>query len=210
MCSLESIATQQIQYVLSFVFACLSATFRSYAGSMAIYWPKGQSQLGKPCVSSHSRDVITEENFSLDLTYSLSAGILSFEHLRPRFQSTVCQLHVQGPRSRTRLLGSFWCPSTACNLVMATGQGLELYQLSPKGQGLRYMGSRKHPTTWCTYSHQSRIALLATGEGGQWLQVRPLALYTDTYTLTSLHRWLSLYESSMYGLGNITSHCQGL
>ena len=33
------------------------------------------------------------------------------------------------------------------------------------------MGSRKHPTSWCIYSHESRIALLATGEGGLWLQV---------------------------------------
>ena len=54
---------------------------------------------------------------------------------------------------------------------MATGQGLELYQRLPKGQGLRYVGSRKHPTAWCIYSHESRIALLATGEGGLWLQV---------------------------------------
>lgn len=78
---------------------------------------------------------------------------------------------MQGPRSRSRLLSFFWCPSAACDLVMATGQGLELYQRLPKGQGLRYMGSRKHPTAWCIYSHESRIALLATGEGGLWLQV---------------------------------------
>ena len=80
---------------------------------------------------------------------------------------------MQGPKSRTRVLSFFWCPSTACDFVMATGQGLELYQRLPKGQGLRYMGSRKHPTTWCTYSHESRIALLATGQGGLWLQVSP-------------------------------------
>ncbi len=54
---------------------------------------------------------------------------------------------------------------------MATEHGLELYQQLSKGQGLRYMGSRKHPTSWCIYSHESRIALLATGEGGLWLQV---------------------------------------
>ena len=54
---------------------------------------------------------------------------------------------------------------------MTTEHGLELYQQLPKGQGLRYMGSRKHPTSWCIYSHESRIALLATGEGGLWLQV---------------------------------------
>lgn len=96
-----------------------------------------------------------------------------YEYPQLRCQQTIPQVHVQGPRSRTRLLTFFWCPSTACDLVMATGQGLELYQRSPKGQGLRYMGSRKHPTTWCTYSHDSRIALLATGEGGLWLQVTP-------------------------------------
>lgn len=64
---------------------------------------------------------------------------------------------------------------------MATGQGLELYQRSPKGQGLRYKGSRKHPTTWCTYSHESRIALLATGEGGLWLQVTTLPRHACTH-----------------------------
>lgn len=54
---------------------------------------------------------------------------------------------------------------------MATGQGLELYRRLPQGQGLHYMGSRKHPTSWFTYSRESRIALLATGQGGLWLQV---------------------------------------
>ncbi len=78
---------------------------------------------------------------------------------------------LQGPRSKSRLLCFFWCPSAACDLVMATEHGLELYQRLSKGQGLRYMGSRKHPTSWCIYSHESRIALLATGEGGLWLQV---------------------------------------
>lgn len=72
------------------------------------------------------------------------------------------------------------------SVVMATGQGLELYQGSPKGQGLRYMGSRKHPTTWCTYSHESRIALLATGEGGLWLQVTPL-LFEHTCMHIRMH-----------------------
>ena len=66
---------------------------------------------------------------------------------------------------------------------MATGQGLELYKRSPKGQGLRYMGSRKHPTTWCTYSHESRIALLATGGAQLWLQVNPMpCTHTPTYS----------------------------
>lgn len=83
---------------------------------------------------------------------------------------------LQGPRSKSRLLSFFWCPSAACDLVMATQHGLELYQRLPKGQGLRYMGSRKHPTSWCIYSHESRIALLATGEGGHWLQVIANAL----------------------------------
>ncbi len=78
---------------------------------------------------------------------------------------------LQGPRSKSRVLKFFWCPSAACDLVMATEHGLELYQQLSKGQGLRYMGSRKHPTSWCIYSHESRIALLATGEGGLWLQV---------------------------------------
>ena len=76
---------------------------------------------------------------------------------------------------------------------MATGHGLELYQRSPKGQGLRYMGSRKHPTTWCTYSHESRIALLATGEGGLWLQVTP-ALYTNTHAQTRADAHMQMYK----------------
>ena len=66
---------------------------------------------------------------------------------------------------------------------MATSNGLELYQRLSKGQGLRYMGGRKHPTAWCIYSHESRIALLATGEGGLWLQVthtRHSARHHDT------------------------------
>lgn len=70
---------------------------------------------------------------------------------------------------------------------MATGHGLELYQRSPKGQGLRYMGSRKHPTTWCTYSHESRIALLATGQGGLWLQVTPALLRTRMHRRVQTH-----------------------
>ncbi|KAL3156053.1 hypothetical protein ABBQ32_013041 [Trebouxia sp. C0010 RCD-2024] len=112
-------------------------------------------------------DSIASLNVSLDgaiLAVQRGTALIQFIHL----QSS--KLFVQGPKSRARLLSFFWCPSTACDFVMATGQGLELYQRLPQGQGLRYKGSRKHPTTWCTYSHESRIALLATGQGGLWLQ----------------------------------------
>ncbi|DBA75537.1 TPA: hypothetical protein ACH3X2_009099 [Trebouxia sp. C0005] len=112
---------------------------------------------------------ITALHASLDgsmLAMQRSSAFLQFVHIRSS------KMFVQGPRSKSRLLSFFWCPSAACDLVMATQHGLELYQRLSKGQGLRYMGSRKHPTSWCIYSHESRIALLATGEGGLWLQSR--------------------------------------
>ncbi|KAL0046520.1 hypothetical protein WJX82_002723 [Trebouxia sp. C0006] len=110
---------------------------------------------------------ITALHASLDgsmLAMQRSSAFLQFVHIRSS------KMFVQGPRSKSRVLKFFWCPSAACDLVMATEHGLELYQQLSKGQGLRYMGSRKHPTSWCIYSHESRIALLATGEGGLWLQ----------------------------------------
>ncbi|KAL0036895.1 hypothetical protein WJX77_003973 [Trebouxia sp. C0004] len=110
---------------------------------------------------------ITALHASLDgsmLAMQRSSAFLQIVHIRSS------KMFVQGPRSKSRLLCFFWCPSAACDLVMTTEHGLELYQQLSKGQGLRYMGSRKHPTSWCIYSHESRIALLATGEGGLWLQ----------------------------------------
>lgn len=50
-------------------------------------------------------------------------------------------------------------------------QGLELYGLQPKQQGLAYIERRPHPVRWCSYSHEARMALLGTGEGGHWVQV---------------------------------------
>lgn len=81
------------------------------------------------------------------------------------------ELMLQGPKSKAQLLTFFWCPSTACDLVMATVQGLELYKRLPTNQGLHCIGSKKHPTAWCMYSHEARIALLAGADGGQWVQV---------------------------------------
>lgn len=112
---------------------------------------------------------ITALHASLDgsmLAMQRSSAFLQFVHIRSS------KMFVQGPRSKSRLLKFFWSPSAAYDLVMATEHGLELYQQLSQGQGLRYMGSRKHPTSWCIYSHESRIALLATGEGGLWLQSR--------------------------------------
>lgn len=81
---------------------------------------------------------------------------------------------LQGPKSKAPLVGFFWCPSTACDFVMATTQGLELYKRLPTNQGLHYVSSRKHPTAWCKYSHEARIALLAGSDGAQWVQVNIL------------------------------------
>lgn len=120
-------------------------------------------------VSLGEGEAITAVHASLDgsvLAVQRSFTFLQFVHIRSS------KMFVQGPKSKSRLLCFFWCPSTACDLVMATSNGLELYQRLSKGQGLRYMGGRKHPTAWCIYSHESRIALLATGEGGLWLQSR--------------------------------------
>ena len=40
------------------------------------------------------------------------------------------------------------------------------------------MGSKKHPTAWCMYSHEARIALLAGADGGLWVQVtHPLIMH---------------------------------
>ena len=50
-------------------------------------------------------------------------------------------------------------------------QGLELYGLQPKQQGLALIERRPHPARWCSYSHEARMALLGTGEGGHWVQV---------------------------------------
>ena len=116
----------------------------------------------------------------------------------PAAMNMLCHVHnalfvfLQGPRSKSRLLKFFWSPSAAYDLVMATEHGLELYQQLSKGQGLRYMGSRKHPTSWCIYSHESRIALLATGEGGLWLQVITNASETHLY-FRLFHIWQYVY-----------------
>lgn len=116
----------------------------------------------------------------------------------PAAMNMLCHVHnalfvfLQGPRSKSRLLKFFWSPSAACDLVMATEHGLELYQQLSQGQGLRYMGSRKHPTAWCIYSHESRIALLATGEGGLWLQVITNASETHLY-FRLFHIWQYVY-----------------
>ncbi len=44
-------------------------------------------------------------------------------------------------------------------------------------QGLRHEGKLQHPIRWWKYSHDSRLALLGTGELGLWLQVGITALF---------------------------------
>ena len=85
---------------------------------------------------------------------------------------------VQGPKSKVQVLNFFWVPSSACDLVIATSQGLELYKRLPGNQGLHYSGSKKHSTAWCMYSHEARIALLAAADTELWLQVCSCYMHT--------------------------------
>lgn len=39
-------------------------------------------------------------------------------------------------------------------------------------QAMHFRSQLQHPIKWWRYSHDSRLALLGTGELGLWLQVR--------------------------------------
>ncbi|KAK9823149.1 hypothetical protein WJX72_000636 [[Myrmecia] bisecta] len=80
-------------------------------------------------------------------------------------------MFVQGANQRNSpITGFLWARSGDCDFVMVTPTGLELFQLAPSGQGLRFLDARRHPIKWHMYSHETRIALLGTGEIGLWLQ----------------------------------------
>ena len=67
-------------------------------------------------------------------------------------------------------------------------QGLELYGLQPKQQGLALIERRPHPVRWCSYSHEARMALLGTGEGGHWVQVTHI-IYIRSVVIGQTQNW---------------------
>lgn len=83
---------------------------------------------------------------------------------------------VASPARRgAALVGFFWTHAPGCDLVMATAAGLELYALAAGGQTLGLRSQLAHPVRWVLYDHDTRLALLGTGEQGLWLQAYQFA-----------------------------------
>lgn len=74
-------------------------------------------------------------------------------------------------------------------------------------QGLRHEGKLQHPIRWWKYSHDSRLALLGTGELGLWLQVGILSLSGDSIMppiLALLHDSFTVLQAAHKALGKIS------
>mmetsp|Transcript_34517 Transcript_34517/g.47834 ORF Transcript_34517/g.47834 Transcript_34517/m.47834 type:complete len:727 (+) Transcript_34517:464-2644(+) len=99
----------------------------------------------------------------LGARYSLDGSVLAIQRssvaleLIPESGGAFWQ-RVQGPL----LLGFFWVSTPDCDLVLVTPAGLELFRLHPNRTGLQPVEVKKHQVAWYTYTHETRLVLLAS------------------------------------------------
>ncbi|KAH6812799.1 C18orf8 [Perilla frutescens var. frutescens] len=61
------------------------------------------------------------------------------------------------------ILGFFWTDCPTCDIVFVKTSGLELYSYSTESRNLQLVQTKKLSISWYTYTHESRLVLLASG-----------------------------------------------
>ena len=68
-----------------------------------------------------------------------------------------------GSKTRWRILGFQWTGTPVSDLLVVTSAGVEFYLVLPERCALKLVKTVQHAVSWCVYSHETRLLLLATG-----------------------------------------------
>ena len=66
-------------------------------------------------------------------------------------------------KARWRILSFHWTGTPISDFVVTTSAGIEFYLVLPEKRGLKLIKTIAHAVAWSTYSHITRLILLATG-----------------------------------------------
>ncbi len=84
-----------------------------------------------------------------------------------------------GSSARWRILDYFWTSTPTADLAVVTTAGVELFLVLPERRALKLVRSIVQHVSWCVYSHETRLLLLATGQRDNHVhgvQVQPQAI----------------------------------
>ena len=84
-----------------------------------------------------------------------------------------------GSKTRWRILGFQWTGTPVSDLLVVTSAGVEFYLVLPERCALKLVKTVQHAVSWCVYSHETRLLLLATGPQDtiiHGIQVQPTAI----------------------------------
>jgi hypothetical protein len=84
-----------------------------------------------------------------------------------------------GSKSRWRILGFQWTGTPVSDFLVVTSAGVEFYLVLPERRALKLVKTVQHSVSWCVYSHETRLLLLATGAQDtviHGIQVQPTAI----------------------------------
>ena len=84
-----------------------------------------------------------------------------------------------GSKARWRILGFQWTGTPVSDLLVVTSAGVEFYLVLPERCALKLVKTVQHAVSWCVYSHETRLLLLATGPQDtviHGIQVQPTAI----------------------------------
>ena len=82
-------------------------------------------------------------------------------------------------QARWRILGFQWTGTPVSDLLVVTSAGVEFYLVLPERCALKLVKTVQHAVSWCVYSHETRLLLLATGPQDtviHGIQVQPTAI----------------------------------
>ena len=66
-----------------------------------------------------------------------------------------------GSKTRWRILGFQWTGTPVNDLLVVTSAGVEFYLVLPERRALKLVKTVQHSVSWCVYSHETRLLLLA-------------------------------------------------
>ncbi|GAB2266866.1 hypothetical protein Dimus_001854 [Dionaea muscipula] len=103
----------------------------------------------------------------LSIRYSLDAKVLAIQRSDNEIQFCNKETretfsHRCRPESES-ILGFFWTDCSSCDIVLVKTSGLDLFSYDSELQKLRLVESKRLNVTWYTYTHESRLVLLASG-----------------------------------------------
>ncbi|KAF9599349.1 hypothetical protein IFM89_036806 [Coptis chinensis] len=110
---------------------------------------------------------LIDEGPVLSIRYSLDGKVIGIQRSNQEIQfrnRETGQDFTQRCRSDSEsILGFFWTDCATCDVIFVKTSGLDLFTYESELKALRFVETKKLNVSWYVYTHESRMALLASG-----------------------------------------------